>query len=132
MRQLPRTAGLLVAVLAALSAWRASAASVLDFDVWMRAIDKRSVSVQQRIAAADVAAAADDAREIARLYGLMEDFFVKDGNAADAVALSHDGKVLAASIPAALAAQDYGAAALAARTISHACNDCHDSYKPFK
>jgi len=119
-------------VLAALPAWRASAASAFDFDVWMRAVDKRSVSVQQRIEAHDAAAANDDAREIERLYGLMETYFQRDGNAADAVALSHDGKVLAAAIPVALQSQDYAAASSAARAIAHACNDCHDSYKPFK
>ena len=132
MRRNPCPAAAVVAVLAALPAWRASAASVFDFDVWMRAIDKRSVSVQQRIAARDVGAASEDAHEIERLYGLMEAYFAKDGNAADAVTLSHDGKALAASIPTALQNQDYTGAARAAQTISHACNDCHDTYKPFK
>lgn len=131
MRRLPCAAAALVAVLAALPAWRASAASALDFDVWMRAIDKRSVSVQQSIAAHDGTAASEDAREIERLYGLMEAYFVKDGNAATAVTLSRDGKALAAAIPTALAGQDYAAAASAARTLAHACNDCHDTYKPF-
>jgi hypothetical protein len=132
MRRLPCAAAAIAAVLAALPAVRASAASALDFDVWMRAVDKRSVTVQKSIEAHDVAAASDDAREIERLYGLMEAYFVKDGNAADAITLSHDGKALAASIPAALESQDYAAAALAARTLAHACNDCHDTYKPFK
>ena len=136
MQRLPRTgaalAAVLVAALAALSPRHAGAASVFDFDVWMRAIDKRSVAVQKNIEAHDVSAAAADARELERLYALMEDWFVKDGSAADAVAISHDGRALASTIPAALEQQDDAAAALAARGIAHACNDCHDTYKPFK
>lgn len=132
MRRLPLAIAAAAAALVALPAWRASAASAFDFDVWMRAVDKRSVSVQQRIAAQDAAGASDDAREIERLYGLMEAYFVRDGNSADAVTLSHDGKALAAAIPPALDGRDYAAAALAARTLAHACNDCHDTYKPFK
>jgi hypothetical protein len=110
----------------------ARAASVLDFDVWMRAIDKRSVDVQKNIEARKTEAAAADAQELARLYGLMEAHFVDDGHAPDAVTLSQSGKALAAGIPASLAAQDYDGAARAALEISHACNDCHDNHKPFQ
>jgi hypothetical protein len=116
----------------ALFAARAPAASALDFDVWMRAIDARSVAVQKRIAAGDTAGASDDARELERLYALTEDWFARDGGAADAVAVARDGKAMAAAIPAALAASDPERAAFSARAIAKACNDCHDSYKPFK
>jgi hypothetical protein len=133
MRRLPRlAAGAIAAALALFATSRTPAASVLDFDLWMRAIDKRSVSVQKAIAAHDTAAAADDARELERLYALMEDWFVKDGNAPDAVTIAHDGRTLAAAIPAALDAHDEAAALQSARGIAHACNDCHDTYKPFK
>ena len=121
----------LVALCAA-AATAARAASVLDFDVWMRAIDKRSVDVQKNIEARKTAAAVADAQELARLYGLMETYFVDDGKAPDAVALSRSGKALAAGIPAALAAQDFDGAASSALAIAHACNDCHDNHKPFQ
>jgi hypothetical protein len=123
-----------VALLApcAIAVTAARAASVLDFDVWMRAIDKRSVDVQKNIEARRTEAAVADARELARLYGLMETYFVDDGKAPDAVTLSQSGKALAAGIPAALAARDYDGAAQAALEISHACNDCHDNHKPFQ
>ena len=110
----------------------ARAASVLDFDVWMRAIDKRSVEVQRNIDARKTDAAAADAQELARLYGLMETYFVDDGHAADAVEMSRSGKALAAGIPSALAAQDYDKASKAAVDLAHACNDCHDVHKPFQ
>jgi hypothetical protein len=110
----------------------AHAASVLDFDVWMRAIDKHSVEVQKNIDARKTAAAIADAQELARLYGLMEAYFVDDGHAADAVEMSHGGKALADAIAPALSAKDFDAASKAALDLSHACNDCHDVHKPFQ
>ncbi len=136
MRSPPRTRAALAATaaaaLAATALTGARAASILDFDIWMRAIDKRSVDVQRNIDAHKAEAAAADARELARLYALMETYFVDDGHAPDAVTQSETGKVLAAGIPAALAAQDFDGAARAALEISHACNDCHDAHKPFQ
>jgi hypothetical protein len=136
MRSTPRARATLAAVslvtLSAIAATAARAASVLDFDVWMRAIDKHSVDVQKNIDARRTDAAVADARELARLYGLMETYFVDDGHAPDAVTLSQSGKALAAGIPAALAAQDFDGASKAALEISHACNDCHDVHKPFQ
>ena len=136
MRSTPRARATLTAVslvaLCAIAVTAARAASVLDFDVWMRAIDKHSVDVQKNIDARKTDAAAADARELERLYGLMETYFVDDGHAPDAVTLSQSGKALAAGIPAALAAQDFDGASKAALEISHACNDCHDVHKPFQ
>ncbi len=136
MRSTPRARATLAAVslvtLCAIAVTAARAASVLDFDVWMRAIDKHSVDVQKNIDARKTDAAVADARELARLYGLMETYFADDGHAPDAVTLSQSGKALAAGIPAALAAQDFDGASRAALEISHACNDCHDVHKPFQ
>ena len=136
MRSSPRARATLAAVtlaaLAAAALTGARAASVLDFDVWMRAIDKHSVDVQKNIAAGRSDAAVADARELARLYGLMAAYFVEDGHAPDAVALSRDGQALAAAIPAALAASDVDGAAKSALALAHACNDCHDNHKPFQ
>ena len=136
MGHTPRPRATLAAVaalaLAATAATVARAASVLDFDIWMRAIDKHSVEVQRNIDARRTDAAVADAQELARLYGLMEAYFVADGQKADAVELSRSGKALATAIPAALAAQDYDKASKAAVDLAHACNDCHDVHKPFQ
>jgi len=122
----PAIAGLLLA------APSIQAASQLQFDIWMRDIDRRSVSVQRHIAAQESDAANLDARELERLYGLMEQYFAQDYPAADAAQFSQDGRLLAALIPGALERGDFEAAARAARTLALACNDCHDPYKPFK
>ena len=136
MRPPPRTRAALAATaaaaLAATALTGARAASILDFDIWMRAIDKRSVEVQRNIEARKADAASADARELARLYALMETYFVDDGHAPDAVTLSQSGRTLAAGISASLAAQDFDGAARSALSIAHACNDCHDNHKPFQ
>jgi hypothetical protein len=136
MRSTPRARATLAAVvaitLAAAAITAAKAASVLDFDIWMRAIDKHSVEVQKNIAAGKADAATADAQELARLYGLMETYFADEGHSPDAVTMSHSGKALAEAIPAALTARNADAAASSALALAQSCNDCHDNYKPFK
>jgi hypothetical protein len=135
MRPTPRARSALAAALATLAAIAlpgARAASMLDFDVWMRAIDRHSVDVQKNLDARRPEAAIADAAELARLYGLMETYFVDDGQAADAVTMAQSGKALAAAIPAAVAARDFDGASRAALELAHACNDCHDVHKPFR
>jgi hypothetical protein len=121
-----------VGVAAAVVASATHAASQFEFGRWMRAIDQKSVSVQRHIAARDLDRANGDARELERLYALMERYFVDDHPADDAVEVSRTGRQQAAEIPALLAAQDYDSAARNARAIAQACNDCHDNHKPFK
>lgn len=116
---------------AALAVNAAFAASVLDFDRWMRRVDKSSVAVQWSIARHDDAAALADAKQIEALYGLMADFFSADGQPGEAARMSHEGRELAASMIAAIERQDYDAASLAAITIARACSDCHHLYRPF-
>src|SRR5438105_81287 len=112
MRSSPRARATLAAVIlvafAAIAATVARAASMLDFDVWMRAIDKHSVDVQKNIDAGRTDAAVADAQELARLYGLMQAYFIEDGHAPDAVEMSRSGKALATAIPTAIAARDAG------------------------
>ncbi len=109
----------------------AHTASRFEFSVWMRDIDQKSVSVQKHLQAQRADAARSDARELERLYALMEQYFAKAYPAADAVAVSRDGREQAAAIQQHLAVQNWVAAAKAARAIALACNDCHDPYKPF-
>lgn len=106
------------------------AASRLEFNVWMRSIDKKTVSVQKHIAAGRTDDAVADAQALQKLYADMAVYFERDYPAADAVAISRDGERHAAAIPGHLAQGDIAAAVQAARAISLACNDCHDPYKP--
>ena len=121
-----------IAVCAVLITTVESAASILDFDIWMRKIEKRSQDVQRNIAKQDAGAIVADAKEIEALYQLMEDYFANEGKADDAVKFSKEGKELAASIVQSVEKNDYDTAFKAALGISQACNNCHDVYKPFK
>ena len=106
------------------------AASKLDLGIWMRAIDRKSVSVQKALVAGRHDEAAADAQALQKLYADMTAFFEKDYPAADAVGFSREGERHAEAITTALAAGDVTAARGAARAIALACNDCHDPYKP--
>jgi hypothetical protein len=104
--------------------------SVLDFDEWMQRIDRRSQSVQRNLAAGEVNAASADAREIGELYGSMEAYFSRRGNADNAVKLSREGRELAATVVRSVAARDFATASKAAVSIARACRTCHLDYKP--
>ena len=108
------------------------AQSVLDFDEWMQKIDRRSQSVQRNLIRKDVDGATADAREIAELYGSMETYFTRRGNAGNAVKLSKEGRDLAATVVESVAANDFAAASQAAVGIAHACRTCHLEYKPLE
>jgi cytochrome c556 len=120
----------LLAFTALLVAPLTQAASRLEFGLWMRAIDSKTVSVQKHLAAGRHDAAVADAQALQKLYADMALYFERDYPAADAVGFSRDGERLAAAIPGHVAQGDIAAAAQSARAIALACNDCHDPYKP--
>lgn len=106
------------------------AQSALEFDIWMQKIDQRSQSIFHNIAIEDADATAADAREIQRLYALMETFYQQKGKADDAVMASYDGKEFAASAAKAAQEKDFAAAFSAALGITKDCRACHVRYKP--
>jgi hypothetical protein len=121
---------LVVAIGTLLTAGLGAAQSALDFDKWMQDIDKKSQSVLRNISKKDVFAAADDAKEIARLYQLMEDFYQRKGDSDDAVMASYDGRYLANNVLQAVTANDFDKAFAAAVGIARDCRECHVRYKP--
>jgi hypothetical protein len=122
----------LVGVLLGLLCWTAAAHDIFDFDDWMQRIDEGSQELQRHIAARDVAAAAASAREIEELYALVEAFFEKRGEAADAVRYSREGREFARRAQRALSARRFTAAQRNALGIAHGCRDCHYQYKPLQ
>jgi hypothetical protein len=107
-----------------------TAQNIFDFDDWMQRIDDGSQNLQRRIAARDAKAASEAAREIEELYGLMEKFFEKRGDAGDAVRWSREGLEIARKTQQELAAGRFGNARRDALAIAHGCRDCHFNYKP--
>ena len=104
--------------------------SLFDFDDWMQRIDEQSQDLQRHIDARDVPAAKLSAREIEELYDLMEKFFEKRGEAADAVRWSREGADSARAAQGDLDAKRFKAAKRQALAIAHGCRDCHYQYKP--
>src|SRR5882724_1627126 len=98
--------------------------SVLDFDEWMQRVDRRSQSVQRNLAAEEANAAIADAREIGELYGSMEAYFSRRGNADKAVKLSREGRELAATVVRSAAARDFATASKAAVSIAKIGRAC--------
>ena len=118
-----------VALLATLSLG-AAAQNLFDFDDWMQRIEDGSLDLQRHIAARDPKAASGAAQVMEELYGLMEKFFEKRGNAEDAVRWSREGREFAVRAQADLAAGRFASARRNALAIAHGCRDCHFNYKP--
>ena len=108
----------------------AAAQNLFDFDDWMQRIDDGSQNLQRHIATRDSIAASGSAQEIEELYGLMEKFFEKRGDADDAVRWSREGREFAARAQADIAAGRFASARRNALAIAHGCRDCHFNYKP--
>jgi len=108
------------------------AASVLDFDIWMGKLDKRTQAVHRSLSRRDAEAAVSEARQIEEIYRLIEDYFVKEGDKADAVRLSQQGRASAGEIVRSVGRRDFEAAFVAALSITQACDTCHDAYKPLE
>jgi hypothetical protein len=125
-----RAASLIGLALFATLSLGVAAQNLLDFDDWMQRIDDGSQNLQRHIAARDRQAASGAAREIEELYGLMERFFEKRGNADDAVRWSREGREFAVRAQADIAARRFVSAQRNALAIAHGCRDCHFNYKP--
>lgn len=110
----------------------AAATTVLEFDVWMQRIDRHSQSIFGHLARGDRAASVADARELERLYRLMERYYEGEDDTEDAVISSYEGRERAAG--AALAAErgDFAGAREAALWIAHDCQNCHLKFKPIR
>src|SRR5882672_4195974 len=99
----------------------ALAQSILDFDAWMRKIERRSQSVQRSLARQDASAGSAEAREIGELYGSMETYFTRKGDSANAVKLSQEGRGLANTIVSSVTTHDFPAAVRSAQSLARAC-----------
>jgi hypothetical protein len=108
----------------------ARAESIFQFDVWMQRTEKRMLSVQRNLKSGNADAAIADATELRELYQKMEDFFAHRDDAIDAVKQSHDGVALLGRVIDSTTVHDYDAALTSAISVSKACRDCHNQYKP--
>lgn len=110
----------------------AAADSILEFDVWMQKIDRHSQSVLLALKRQDAASATAEARELERLYGLMEHFYEARGEHDDPLLLSWDGRQRAARAASLVERGDFAAAYESALGIARDCRACHDRFKPIR
>lgn len=101
-----------------------------EFDAWMRTIDEKTQSVQSSIAAKDASAVTADAKALQDTFKLVEEFWTRRGNAADAVELSQKARERAAEVLKSVAVKDFDAAASQSIKIAETCTACHRLYRP--
>ena len=123
---------LVLGLCASLGAGGAVAQTSLDFDVWMQKIDRHSQSILLHLKRQDASAAVADARELERLYRLMERFYEARGDVDDTVLASYDGRERAAAVVKQVEQGDYTSAFESAAGIARDCRNCHDRFKPLK
>jgi hypothetical protein len=104
--------------------------SVDQFDAWMRTIDEKNQSVQQKIALKDASGATADAVALQDTFKLVEDFWVRRGEAQDAVDLSKEARDRAADVVKALTEKDFDAASTQAIKVAETCTTCHRLHRP--
>jgi phosphate-selective porin len=102
-----------------------------DFETLMESIDNNSHNLQGNIATKDANATIALAKQMQSDFKLVEGFFEKRGNAADAVTDAKKYEDMAAEIVKFVEANDFDSASNKAIEISNSCDDaCHDTYKP--
>lgn len=121
----------LFGIILVLASGVATAESDFDFEELMETIDTNSHNLQDSIVNKDRDSAIALAKQIQDAFKLVEGFFDKRGNAADAVADSKIYQDNAAAIMKFIEANDYESASNKAIEISNSCDDaCYDTYKP--
>jgi hypothetical protein len=102
-----------------------------DFEELMESIDNNSHNLQGNIASKDATATIALAKQMQSDFKLVEGFFEKRGNAADAVTDAKKYEDMATEIVKFVEANDFDSASIKAIEISNSCDDaCHDTYKP--
>ncbi|MFZ2403924.1 MAG: hypothetical protein WAW41_02230 [Methylobacter sp.] len=107
------------------------AEAAFDFEELMETIDTNSRNLQGSISNKDANASIDLAKKMQSDFKLVEGFFEKRGNAADAVTDAKKYEDLAVEVVKFVEANDFDAASNKALELTKNCdNACHDTYKP--
>ncbi|MFZ2452402.1 MAG: hypothetical protein WAW36_17990 [Methylovulum miyakonense] len=127
MRKMIKPFGMLLVLVAGM----AYAEAEFDFEELMETIDTNSHNLQDNITNKDANGAIALAKEMQNSFKLVEGYFEKRGDAADAVTDAKRYEDMAAEIVKFVETNDFEAASNKAIEISKACDTaCHDTYKP--
>lgn len=109
----------------------AYAEAAFDFETLMETIDTNSRNLQGSLSGKDAATSIDLAQKMQSDFKLVEGFFEKRGNSADAVVDAKKYEDLAAEVVKFVEANDFDTASSKALELTKNCdNACHDAYKP--
>lgn len=100
----------------------------VDMDL-MQTIEEVNDSLASNIALEKAELSLKDANELADLFVVVEEHYVKQPDAADAVNISRESRALTAAILTAVEARDFESAANSATDLSRACRACHTFYR---
>lgn len=123
-----RRALVVLGALLALAGTARSDQAELDTDL-MHSIEDSNKSLASNIAIREGKGASSDAKELAEMFAQVEAFYVKRGDAVDAVELAKKSRALSAQILQSVSTGDFGAATDSATTLSRTCKTCHSYYK---
>lgn len=109
-----------------------SVAAALDEieEDFMQDIEDIQKSMTSNISLQDAATAKSEAQELETMFKDVEDFYVRKGDAADAVDWSKESRTYLAEIVKALNAKKFDAASESAVALAKTCKACHKIYKP--
>lgn len=113
--------------LAAVPAWAAT--PELD-EVVMQNIEVVNESLASNLGLKDGAAASTDANDLDQLLAEVETYFVRRGDADDAVGYARKSREATAGIIRTVGEGRFEAASELATEISRTCKTCHRKYKP--
>ncbi len=115
---------------AAAAALLAAEVDLTDFDtLLMNDMDGTVKQLEPLIGGRNSAAATEAAVFLEEGFDWTEQYFSAKG-VADGAKLARDGKQRAQAVRTALAANDFKAAAAAARDVAKSCRACHEVYRP--
>ncbi|MGY1489906.1 hypothetical protein ACW4YW_10870 [Methylobacillus pratensis] len=108
-----------------------SVAAALDEieEDFMQDIEDIQKSMTSNISLQDAATAKSEAQELETMFKDVEDFYVRKGDAADAVDWSKESRTYLAEIVKALNAKKFDAASESAVALAKTCKACHKIYK---
>jgi len=121
-------AGALVFTAQAIFSAHITYAAGVDMDL-MQEIEEINDSLASNIALQKTDASLTDARQLKDLFVVVEEHYVKEPDAEDAVVISRDSLRLATSIIGFVSQGDFEKAAIFATDLSRACRACHTFYR---
>lgn len=104
------------------------AETAIDED-FMRTVEDTHKSLTGNVGVSNAKGSLADAKELAGMFEQIEAFYIKKGDAPDAVTISRQSIDLSNDIVKSVNSKDFETANLKATDLSRACKACHNFFK---